>query len=448
MSKGKVLILNLYSPFHYGGIETHVYFMIRNFLKNGFEVHLITEPASKTKKKLRDLSDINLADSRFHHHYLPIKLSNLKMDPSQHLKLVEEVWMKTLKNFISRMNGETFDIIITNMYIEALVVFKLYDKVKSNTPIIVSYIHDTVWDIPRRYRSEIKKYEQRLYKILKEGQKNIILGVLSHYLYHYTVKQSNITKDYLKILKPCIDYEYIRKKANFRNNIEYRLSLLESRNVTIINPARLIPRKMHIVSLILSRKLNKIGVRNIIYLTPWKFPEGEHLAYDLDIVQVYMAKLNQLITSSGLPVRKQVLDYTSLLDILSTSHFMLLPSLCEPFGYSVIESYLVDTPVIVSNSGALPELCWHTKTGFIIGVEYPETKRILSIVSKDELIHILNELWKSKNLKQSIEYLIDFLEYIFENPNEYRRLVKSINAYRRDILNYGIDIFDIIKSRA
>jgi len=43
----------------------------------------------------------------------------------------------------------------------------------------------------------------------------------------------------------------------------------------------------------------------------------------------------------------------------------VVPSLQESFGQTVIESFVYKTPVIASNSGALPEIIKHKKNGLL-----------------------------------------------------------------------------------
>ncbi len=43
----------------------------------------------------------------------------------------------------------------------------------------------------------------------------------------------------------------------------------------------------------------------------------------------------------------------------------VFPSLYEPFGIVVLESFAAGVPVVVSNSGGLPEVVTHTKTGIV-----------------------------------------------------------------------------------
>ncbi|WP_169088055.1 glycosyltransferase [Paenibacillus sp. PL91] len=54
------------------------------------------------------------------------------------------------------------------------------------------------------------------------------------------------------------------------------------------------------------------------------------------------------------------------LDVMKECDLTINFSLNEPFGRVIIESMLVETPVIVADSGGAPEIIHHTKGGFIV----------------------------------------------------------------------------------
>lgn len=56
---------------------------------------------------------------------------------------------------------------------------------------------------------------------------------------------------------------------------------------------------------------------------------------------------------------------TELLDIFRNSYFIVVPSLAEAFGYVVIESFSVKTPVIGSNTGGIAEIIRDGKDGLL-----------------------------------------------------------------------------------
>lgn len=51
----------------------------------------------------------------------------------------------------------------------------------------------------------------------------------------------------------------------------------------------------------------------------------------------------------------------------------VFPSLYEPFGIVALESFAARVPVVVSNTGGLPEVVQHTKTGVVTWVNNPDS---------------------------------------------------------------------------
>ena len=53
-------------------------------------------------------------------------------------------------------------------------------------------------------------------------------------------------------------------------------------------------------------------------------------------------------------------------NLLENANVLVHPCSIEGFGLSVVEAMMAEKPVIVSNSGALPEIIEHRKTGFLV----------------------------------------------------------------------------------
>jgi glycosyltransferase involved in cell wall biosynthesis len=57
--------------------------------------------------------------------------------------------------------------------------------------------------------------------------------------------------------------------------------------------------------------------------------------------------------------------------ILALSEVAVLPSLWEPFGLAALEAMAVETPVVVTNTGGLPEFVTHGENGFLVAPADP-----------------------------------------------------------------------------
>jgi len=81
----------------------------------------------------------------------------------------------------------------------------------------------------------------------------------------------------------------------------------------------------------------------------------------------YLGDMIQQVISYGLEEKIIFYGYSKKpLDLMKECDLTINFSLNEPFGRVIIESMLVQTPVIVSDSGGAPEIIHQTKGGFIV----------------------------------------------------------------------------------
>jgi glycosyltransferase involved in cell wall biosynthesis len=92
-------------------------------------------------------------------------------------------------------------------------------------------------------------------------------------------------------------------------------------------------------------------------------------------------------------------------NLLENANVLVHPCSIEGFGLSVVEAMMAEKPVIVSNSGALPEIIEHRKTGFLVNPFKAEDwqKAILEIKKNKELA---NELAKNGRIKAEQDFSI------------------------------------------
>ncbi len=80
-------------------------------------------------------------------------------------------------------------------------------------------------------------------------------------------------------------------------------------------------------------------------------------------------KAEKLAYEYGLLDKVKFLGKTQeVAEILCFSDLMILPSQTESFGLAALEAMISSTPVISTNSGGLPELNVHGKTGFLVEI--------------------------------------------------------------------------------
>ena len=75
-------------------------------------------------------------------------------------------------------------------------------------------------------------------------------------------------------------------------------------------------------------------------------------------------------------------------EILSICDLFILPSESESFGLSALEAMACEVPVISTNTGGLPEVNIHGKTGFLSDIgNYEEmAENALSLLSNNDLL--------------------------------------------------------------
>ena len=98
--------------------------------------------------------------------------------------------------------------------------------------------------------------------------------------------------------------------------------------------------------------------------------------------------------------------------ILCFSDLMILPSQTESFGLAALEAMISSTPVISTNSGGLPELNVHGKTGFLVEIGDIDaiSKYSVKILSDKKA---LIKMKKEANL-HSIKYDINLVIPLYE----------------------------------
>lgn len=124
------------------------------------------------------------------------------------------------------------------------------------------------------------------------------------------------------------------------------------------------------------------------------------------------------------------LPNSDVLKLMAASHFLLLTSLDDTFGFSVIEAMSVGTPALVSNVCALPELVSHGENGAV--VELP-----LDRYRKWHCLEVRGWGGLDFTYRLLAEKTYCFLKQVMDNPSSYEEL--SAGAIRRIKDNHDAD---------
>lgn len=150
---------------------------------------------------------------------------------------------------------------------------------------------------------------------------------------------------------------------NFPVKVNQSKVYQQQQNLQLIFIGNHIARKGGIVALRLAKKAEKLGLPITIHIiselghgsgVPTDFPDRTKYIEDLKLLN-----LNNVVFHKNLPNDK-------VIELLSQSHFQLMPTLHDTYGYSIIEGFSVATPAITTNICALPEFIRHNENGYIL----------------------------------------------------------------------------------
>ena len=108
--------------------------------------------------------------------------------------------------------------------------------------------------------------------------------------------------------------------------------------------------------------------------------------------------------------------------ILCYTDVFLLPSENESFGLSALEAMACGVPVIASDSGGIPEVISHGKSGLLnsVGDTYQMTKNALKLLSNDSLLEKFKTNAYQQAMKFDIEVILPKYEKLYEQcVNDY-----------------------------
>ncbi|MBG1271285.1 glycosyltransferase family 4 protein [Nostoc sp. WHI] len=185
----------------------------------------------------------------------------------------------------------------------------------------------------------------------------------------------------------------------------------EKENLQIVFIGNHIARKGGVVALRLAKKAEKLGLPITIHIisglehgsgVPTDFPDRTKYVEDLKLLN-----LNNVIFHKNIPNEK-------VIELLSQSHFQLMATLHDTYGYSIIEGFSVATPAITTNVCALPEFVRHGENGYILELPIDEIRHWSNWLygektKTDEYWEILNSTYDYL-AEQALQQIIQFLE--------------------------------------
>lgn len=125
----------------------------------------------------------------------------------------------------------------------------------------------------------------------------------------------------------------------------------------LLMPARFAPNKRHDVALAVMKALSS------------SFPEARLLLVGEAQPPYHPLReaIERQVEQMGLSGRVRFLGFcASMSRLYAAADVLLLPSEDEPFGLVAVEAMAADVPVVVTNSGGLPEIVEHERSGLLV----------------------------------------------------------------------------------
>ena len=166
-------------------------------------------------------------------------------------------------------------------------------------------------------------------------------------------------------------------------------------------------RKGGIVALRLARKAADMGLNIKIHIvSAMNYAWGS--LQDRQDLGLYAADAKYLELPNV--VTHGVLPNNQVHELLARSHLLLLATLQETFGFSVLEGFAWGVPAITTNICALPEMVTHGENGFILQVEKDERNSWAGLSSiNSDYWPILNKAYDSMT-EQALQRVLQVLD--------------------------------------
>ncbi|MBD2336584.1 glycosyltransferase family 4 protein [Calothrix sp. FACHB-156] len=259
------------------------------------------------------------------------------------------------------------------------------------------------------YRNPKNKLEKIAYTILnnrlalKNCQKIIAISDYAKMRFVNRISEWNIREELtnkLTIIHP-----------NFGIRANQPKTYKDSEPIELIFVGNHLARKGGIVALRVAKKAESLGLPIKVHIisnlrcglgVPTDFPDQSKYATDLKLLD-----LDNVIFHKSLPNEK-------VLDLLAQSHFQILATLHDTYGYSVIEGFSVATPAITTNICALPEFVHDGENGYHLKLPLNEIRHWNDWLhgektKTDEYWEIVNSTYDYL-AEQALQKILQFLE--------------------------------------
>ncbi len=340
-----------------GGVETHLTIILSEMVKMGHKVSLLTGSVEGAK-----VVDTYKGVSIYRTPIMDLNWLS-KRGLNGLLKEIEEVFLR----FLNRIRPDIIH--CHNMHYFSKPHARTIERLAKKNGIPLILTAHNVWDdnlfldLTRNIKWDhiiavshfIKK------ELMGVGSPHRKITVIHHgidqYLYNPKINYKSIFKKYPQLKG---------KKIVFH---PARMGLAKGCDVTI-KALRRIKERFPDIVLILA------GTKNII---DWTMTQQKHIAYMVDLVDFFGMRKNVLIEAFRLEDMPKLYAASSVCVYPSSS--------CEPFGLTMLEALSSAKPMVVTETGGMPEIIKDGINGFVIPIKDFESlaSRVIQLISNDEL---------------------------------------------------------------
>jgi glycosyltransferase involved in cell wall biosynthesis len=341
MVKEKLNISHLHWGFPpiIGGVETHLSIMLPTMVEFGHSVSLLTGSTEGAKAQ----------DSYKGVDIIRTPLMDLNWLYKRGLGGLEEEIEAILQDFINKVNP---DIIHThNMHYFSKIHAQILASIANKKKIPLVLTAHNVWD-DILFLELARKIKWTHIIAVSHFIKKELIGVGCDH-HKITVIHHGIDTE---IFRPDIDTSAVRKKFP---ELDKKLIVFHPARVGLAKGADVSIKALNIVKNVFPNCLLVLaGTKNII---DWGGTQQKDIAYLVDLVKIFKLRRNVLI---------DVFSLEEMAQIYAFSRVIIYPSsVGEPFGLTMLEAMATAKPMIVTDSGGMPEIIRDGINGFVIPIK-------------------------------------------------------------------------------
>jgi glycosyltransferase involved in cell wall biosynthesis len=392
----KILVLSWeFPPRIVGGIARHVAELYPELVALGHEIHLITVEFGEALPH-------EIVDG-VHIHRVPVA----KGHDFFH-------WVSNMNNSMGQYGGElileqgNFDLVHAHDWIvgDAAIALKHHFKI----PLIAT-IHATEYGRHNGIHNETQNYIANKEKNLAHNAWRVI--VCSDYMSHEVQRALHIPRNKVDIIYNGIRPEKKHRDSTF-NYQQFRRYFAREEEKIIYYVGRMTYEKGVSVLLNAAPKV----IREMQGKAKFVIIGGGNVDNLKD--QSWMLGLGEKCYFTGFMSDEDLDKFQTIADCA------VFPSLYEPFGIVVLESFAARVPVVVSNTGGLPEVVRHGMTGIVTQTNNPDSLAwgILQVLQNPDYRKLLTDnAYKDLELRFSWSKLAKQTETVYSLVLEERKQV-------------------------